>query len=250
MVEQVARYPLALCLSKDGDARFLGHLDLGRLIERSLRRSGLPIQCTQGFNPRFRLSFTEALPVGVASEGEWISLTLDEDLSPDTVRARLSPALPGCVRLVEVRKGSLPDPAPSVRYRLDVTGEPGFAADALTALLRCDSFLVDDVRRAAPIDVRPMLAGGEARDGCLLLELVAVNQRPPRPTFVVAALRALSRQAGLPEPRFGACTKLCVIERRQGEVKWEDDDAAVVEASSGPPDASCSSTAGRQRKAG
>jgi len=248
MVEQVSRYPLALCLSKDGDARFLGHLDLGRLIERSLRRSGLPIQCTQGFNPRFRLSFTEALPVGVASEGEWISLILDEDLPLDTVRARLSPALPECVRLVDVRKGSLPDPAPTVRYRLDVVGDSGSAADALTALLACDSFLVDDIRRAAPIDVRPMLAGGEAQDGCLQLELVTVNHRPPRPTFVIAALTALAAGAGLPEPRFGACTKLCPVERRQGVGNWDDDDAAV--ASKGQPDANCSSTLARALKAG
>jgi radical SAM-linked protein len=248
MVEQAARYPLALCLSKDGDARFLGHLDLGRLIERSLRRSGLPIQCTRGFNPRFRLSFTEALPVGVASEGEWISLTLDEDLSPDTVRARLSPALPGCVRLVDVRKGSLPVPAETVRYRLDVLGDEGSAADALTALLACDSFPVDDVRRSAPFDVRPMVAGGEARDGCLLLELVTVNHRPPRPTFVIAALAALAARDGLPVPRFGACTKLSLVERRQGAGIWDDDGAVV--ASNGPLDASFSSTRERALRAG
>jgi radical SAM-linked protein len=247
VMAEAIRHRAAVCLSKDGDARFMGHLDFARLIERSLRRSGLPVQCTQGFNPRFRLAFSDALPVGVASEGEWISLTLDEDLPPDTIRARLMPALPECVRVVAVRTGDLPSAPASVRYRLDVTGDIGSATDALTALLRCDSFLVDDARRSVPFDVRPCVAGGEARDGCLLLELIAVNHRPPRPGFVVAALRALALQAGLPDPAFGACTKLCEIERRQGEVKWDD----VAEAArTGPQDASCSSMPARARRAG
>ena len=248
MVADTIRYPLAICLSKEGDARFMGHLDFVRLIERSLRRSGLPVQCTQGFNPRFRLSFAEALPVGVASEGEWISLTLDEDLPPDTVRVRLMPALPECVRVVAVHRGSSPAVTATVRYRLDVIGDTGSAADALTALLRCDSILVEDSRRGQPFDVRPTVVGGVAHDGCLLLELVAANHRPPRPGPVVAALCALAQQAGRSVPVFGACTRLCERERRQGDMPWDDD---AEGARTGPPqDANCSSMPAKARRAG
>jgi len=53
-----------LTFSKAGDLRFVGHLDLQRLIERCLRRSGLPLRYSQGFNPKVRLNLASALPLG------------------------------------------------------------------------------------------------------------------------------------------------------------------------------------------
>jgi hypothetical protein len=154
------RFPMAVCLSKDGDTRFLGHLDFARLVERSLRRSGLPIVNSQGFNPRQKVSFTDALPVGVASEGEWITLSLYEDRTPEILRERLEPALPECVRLVDVRRGSAPT-ATRLRYRLDVSENCRSAADALAALLQREDFVLDDAPR--PSDGRPGLPRGRPR---------------------------------------------------------------------------------------
>jgi radical SAM-linked protein len=246
MVATAVRYPIAICVSKDGDARHLGHLDFARLIERSLRRSGLPVMNSQGFNPRPRVSFTDALPVGVASEGEWITLLLNEDLSQETVRDRLEPALPECARLVGVRKG----PAPSAgrhAYRLEVDSESGSASDALTALLTLDSFPVEDVRRKTPTDARAMLAGGHVDGDLLFLDLISVEGRIPRPGPVLSALRALAREAGAPEAAFGVVTKLCESARRQGDDPWDDAAEAVKAA---PQGANCSSTPARARKAG
>jgi radical SAM-linked protein len=246
MVATAVRYPTAICVSKDGDARFLGHLDFARLVERSLRRSGLPVMNSQGFNPRPRVSFTDALPVGVASEGEWITLTLNEDLSRTIVQDRLRPALPDCVRLVGVAKGPAPD-AGRVAYRLDVVREAGSAYDALTALLTLDSYPVDDGRRPGSTDARAMLAAGTVSAGVLTLELLAVEGRVPRPGPVLTALRALAREAGAPEPVFGVVTKLCGPARRQGDDAWDDAAEAVKAA---PQGASSSSTRARAPRAG
>jgi radical SAM-linked protein len=246
MVATAVRYPIAICVSKDGDARYLGHLDFARLIERSLRRSGLPLMNSQGFNPRPRVSFTDALPVGVASAGEWITLMLNEDLPQETVQDRLEPALPECARLVGVRKGPAPR-AGNVAYRLDVAREPGSAFDALTALLTLDSFPVEDGRRSGSTDARAMLARGTVSAGVLTLELLAVEGRVPRPGPVLTALRALARAAGAPEPEFGVVTKLCGPARREGDDAWDDAAEAVKAA---PQGASSSSTRARAPRAG
>jgi radical SAM-linked protein len=247
MVAAAERFLMAVCLSKDGDTRFLGHLDFARLVERSLRRSGLPLVNTQGFNPRQKVSFTDALPVGVASEGEWITLSLHEDLTPETLRERLEPALPECVRLVEVRRGPAPA-APRLRYRLAVTEHVRSATDTLTALLQREHFVLDDAR-GRPIDIRTSLLTGQAGAGCVEVELGADRGLAPRPTLVAEALIALAREARVQPPVFGVFTKmLCQSERRQKEMSWDDAVAAGAQIASSAE--SCSSMPGRAKRAG
>jgi radical SAM-linked protein len=211
---------MALCFSKESDARFLGHLDFSRLLERALRRSALPLRSTQGFNPRLKVAFADALPLGIASSGEWLTVTLDEDLDPALVAERLRATLPENVRLVAVQRGPAPSAPDRVRYSLELAEEPGSAADALTELLKRDHFPVEDAR-GRTVDARALLARGEARGDRLLVELVALNDRPPRPAPVALALRRLAEEAGRRPPVFGTFTK-ADGPARQGEDAWDD----------------------------
>ena len=249
MTTAAVRHIVSICLSKDGDARFMGHRDLARLLERSLRRSGLPVQLTQGFNPRLSLSYTDALPVGMASEGEWTILKLNQDLDPIEVRAMLAPALPEAVRLVDVCKGPPQGVGPVVRYRLEVVGELRSATDALGALLGCPSYSVTDRRRDTTIDIRPFLAGGRADGPDLVVDMVAHGDRPPRPAMLVEALNSIATERGREPPGFGVITKLRMPGRRLGEDETWHDDAGVPAAAAGPP-AGCSSTPARAKRAG
>lgn len=250
MTSPELRHRRALCLAKLGDTRFLGHLDFQRLLERALRRSGLPVWSTQGFNPRFKLVFAEALPLGMASEGEWITFFLIEDLSPDAIREALEPALPQGVQLVAVRRGDPPAVRAPVTFRLELrsrdpgaTGERS-AADALTELLSRDSYFVDDSRKRGRIDVRPALVSGRVSEGHLEVALVAHEGRPPRPGPLCEALRGLAAEAGDPAPDFGPPLKLLGEARRPGDDPWPD--AAATTA----PARSSSSTLASPRRAG
>ncbi|MBK9388450.1 MAG: DUF2344 domain-containing protein [Planctomycetes bacterium] len=80
--------------SKTGDLRFLSHLDLVRTWERALRRTGLDLVFTDGFNPRLRLSFSGALPTGWESHAEYVELQLAEDHSSEELCRRISAVLP------------------------------------------------------------------------------------------------------------------------------------------------------------
>jgi radical SAM-linked protein len=62
--------------SKNGRARWLSHLELIRTFIRALRRSGLPLVFSQGFNPHPRLSYGPSLGVGVAGLREYLDLDL------------------------------------------------------------------------------------------------------------------------------------------------------------------------------
>ncbi|MGH8900203.1 MAG: TIGR03936 family radical SAM-associated protein [Egibacteraceae bacterium] len=59
---------------KSGKFRFISAIDLGRVWERALRKADLPIAFSEGFTPRPRISFADALPLGYASTGEYAEL--------------------------------------------------------------------------------------------------------------------------------------------------------------------------------
>ena len=66
--------------AKDGRLAYLGHLEVMETIMRSVRRSGLPFEVGNGFARRMRIQFSQALPVGASSAGEYFDLMLSEPL--------------------------------------------------------------------------------------------------------------------------------------------------------------------------
>jgi radical SAM-linked protein len=66
---------------KLGKVRFISHRDEARLWERAVRRSGLPVASSHGFNPRPLLAFGLALPTGAESLAEYLDITLVEEVA-------------------------------------------------------------------------------------------------------------------------------------------------------------------------
>ena len=50
--------------SKEGNIRYISHLDLLRLFKRSFKRVGIKLQYSQGFNPHPKMSFAQPLSLG------------------------------------------------------------------------------------------------------------------------------------------------------------------------------------------
>ncbi len=107
-----------------GLAAYLSQLELQSLFERAFRRADLPLAFSQGFHPLPLLSFCRALPVGVASEGEWLSVYLREHRDPAFVAATLGEIVPGLkITGVEaLEPGCRPAEASRENYRLAYTG--------------------------------------------------------------------------------------------------------------------------------
>jgi len=78
---------------KMGRVRFLSHLDLLRAMERALRRAGIALRYSQGFNPHPLLVFSPALGVGIESEEEFVDIQVGAPLSGSAVD-RLNAVLP------------------------------------------------------------------------------------------------------------------------------------------------------------
>jgi radical SAM-linked protein len=97
--------------AKRGKMRFASHLDVARAFERGVRRAGLPIAYSAGFTPHPKISYAGGAPTGVASEAEYLSLTLTSRTEAGAVRDRLNAALPDGIDVIAVTEqdsGGLP----------------------------------------------------------------------------------------------------------------------------------------------
>lgn len=91
--------------------RYLSHLDMVRLWERMLRRSNLPLQLTQGFNPHLKISLGTVLPVGLWGKREYLDMETEEDISPAELYSRLEEAAPPGIKVRRMKMLSRESPS-------------------------------------------------------------------------------------------------------------------------------------------
>ena len=91
-----------LVFSKSGRGRFLSHLEMVTALERAMRRAKLPLAYTQGYHPSPKVSYGDALPLGLESQAEEMKLILLEPLLPSEIGRRLNDELPPGLEILEV----------------------------------------------------------------------------------------------------------------------------------------------------
>jgi radical SAM-linked protein len=174
--ERVQR--LRFRFAKTGSLALLSHLDLVRLMERALRRSGVPVSFTGGFHPLPRVQFALALPLGAEAAGEWMDVEMAEWQDPAWVCQRLQEQLPPQFALqtvleVPVSGVSLSQELVAASWSLVLRPEPPVAASgsaplvslaqwqaAVDALLKAGEWIWEDTDkkgRPRSRDCRPYL---------------------------------------------------------------------------------------------
>ncbi len=112
--------------SRLGDARHFGHLELAKIIRRAIRRIGLRVKYSKGFNPSMQLSFDNPLPVGMESQEEFFTITAEFSTTPRQIVTGLNKVLPksititGCAPLAMLKKKI--DPLETATYRITLNG--------------------------------------------------------------------------------------------------------------------------------
>ncbi len=215
---------------KTQEGRFLSHLDLMRTMERAFRRAGLPLAFSEGFNPHPKVSFASALAVGVTSEGEYLDVELQEEISIEEIKARLSEALPaGLVVLgikeVRERKKSLTALINIARYNIRVPLEDSVKDEeifeAIEQLRQASEIYVtrSGKRGTRQVDIKQGIFRIEGKIDNSNLELHADLQTGSegnvKPAEVLAALERQGRLFSGKQPRIHR-VGLFIVER--GEV--------------------------------
>jgi len=169
--------------TRKGDSRFYGHLELLQLVFRTLQRTGLPLLFSGGFNPSPRVSFSQALPVGVESLAEFFDMDLAQPLaSRENIVARLNGQFPETIRVVAVNS------SPRSTYRsslaaYEIRSQIPFAEDLqrrIADFLGLETFVIDRFRknRHKDLDLRPLVVGLQLREAVLSMELLSHQGQP------------------------------------------------------------------------
>lgn len=166
-----------------GDSRFYSHLEVLQFIFRALRRAGVAVLHSRGHNPTPRVSFSDALPVGMESEAEYFDMALAMHL-PDSqaLVAALTRELPPGMGVRSIA------PAPGKTPEAFLTSYLVSLASPLSALqLRLieeffarESMVVAQVRKGGrrEVDIRPLVRALEVEGRTLHLELRSVPGQP------------------------------------------------------------------------
>lgn len=81
--------------------KFISHLDMLKLFDRAVRRAGIPITYSEGFNPHARMQFALPLPVGVTSDWEYADFETKEGYSAENLKNMLNRCLPEGIAVIE-----------------------------------------------------------------------------------------------------------------------------------------------------
>lgn len=184
---------------KQGMLRFIGHLDFAQSWERLLRRARFPVEYTQGFNPRPRMQFAAALPVGVTSESEYVDIWLLAPLAaplPGQWPEQLNAAGPAGLKFydlyeVPIKQAALPTLVTHAEYVISLLDE-GITPEELQA--RAKTLLqtptVERTYRNKSYDLRPLIldltVAADTRQ--VIARLVTGEQGNGRPDELLAAL--------------------------------------------------------------
>jgi radical SAM-linked protein len=207
---------LRIVFRKGAEIKYISHLDLMRAWERALRRADVDIAYSRGFNPRPKLVFASALPVGFIGRAEMVDITLERPMDLRAFASRLKAQLPCGLQIESVTKvpaalPSLPGQVLAAEYEVCVESQD--AADEQQS--RLDRLLAEDSvprRRQRPdgervYDLRPLIqklwiVGRRAEMYVIGMRLQADAQGTGRPDEVMAALDMAEAVRGIERVRL------------------------------------------------
>ena len=197
---------LRIAYTKVEDARYIAHLDLTRVFERAMRRAGINMSYTEGFNPRPKISFGFALAVGTEGEREYVDIDIQREMDLGEVLARIQEQLPPGIRLLQGRvltQGAKPLMAVlnAASYRIRVPMAlpilPERLQEGIEAWLARGHVTLSRFTKKGPTekDIRPWVKrlAGEIHEDEIVFELEVEmgNAGSVRPEEVLASLREL-----------------------------------------------------------
>ena len=197
--------------------RHIGHLDIQRSVQRGLRRSGLPVAYSQGFNPHILITFASALSTGACGKREIMDVTMAEDVDAEEFLTRMNRAMPPEMQLKEARAVDSKHPSlmgmiRAAVYDLTIRDEEKgkLLIVAIPAMMEKEQIMAmrKTKTKLTEVDIKPLILdiGGE---GNHIRATLILNEREScKPQML---LDALKETAGITEEVRMLVTRECLL---------------------------------------
>ena len=188
---QKVSYSYKITFKKSGISRFLPHHNMLSFFERTFICAGIPIKFSEGFSPKPRIVNMGALPLGLETYCEVISVDLLQplDISPEgkpKIIAKLSAPFPRGMEIIDIEplKEKLSKHFPKAMvYRHTPESIP---ADLMQKFEQKQLPIVTN-HRGQQMDLNEQVLGIDIQDGTMTVRVKCNNQGTTPSPFVIFA---------------------------------------------------------------
>jgi radical SAM-linked protein len=178
--------------TKTGRMRFLSHHDLMRLFERALRRTGLPLRMTEGYNPHPVIAFPTALGLGIESLDEILEFELTSWTSPKGIEKVLGEQLPEGIAVASAEAFDRKQRSfvNFVEYQASCPGQLDGVVDRIRAFLALKECPVERVsdKGSKTVEIRQYVMAIDAENDLLYLRIRITDQGTAKPEEVLRSI--------------------------------------------------------------
>ncbi len=151
--------------TKTKGAKFISHLDTMRTIHRAIRRAGIPVSYSKGFNPHASISVAAPLSLGIASNAEYADIEIDEFIDGESIKEKLNSVLPEGIKILAVI--NIKDKMPSsmgivdgAKYSIGLHCDKEYAANnTIEEILNSKEIFMNKRTKSGEklVDIRPLI---------------------------------------------------------------------------------------------
>ena len=188
---------------KGEQVKYISHLDILRTFNRALKRAGLPVAYSQGFNPHPLISFGMPLSVGMTSEAEYADIEFEKDVDTEELISAINNVMPEGIKVIKA--DLIDDKTPSIascinmaEYRVTVFLKKKIDInlfDALDEFLSQDEIIVQkqNKKKTQEVNIHPDIHNidieeSNAETVVFNMKLSAGSKANLKPELVIQAL--------------------------------------------------------------
>lgn len=179
--------------------RHIGHLDIQRAVQRALRRSGLSVIYSKGFNPHILLTFASALSTGAAGRREIMDVQLEKEVTPEEFMSAMNAAMPpdmqlSSARVIDDRHIALMAQVQAADYTITILEHAQEMIAALPAFLAQQEILTMRKTKSGmkETDIRPLLLEISGEGDTIHAVMTLTERLACKPNMLLEALSAFA----------------------------------------------------------
>lgn len=185
--------------SKQGQMKFIGHLDMVRYFQKVMRRGEIDVAYSEGFSPHQKMSFAAPLSVGVLSKGEYFDMEVNSTLSTKEAMDRINEQNVEGVTVLSYKL--LPDNAKNAMAVMSAADyfvyTDIFTDDDITGFINQDSINVIKKTKKSEkeVDIKPLIYSIKKEDNGIFIKLAQGSAQNLKPELVVTALENFTQKS-------------------------------------------------------
>ena len=185
--------------SKQGQMKFIGHLDMVRYFQKVMRRGEIDVAYSEGFSPHQKMSFAAPLSVGVLSKGEYFDMEVNSTLSTKEAIEKINEQNVEGVKVLSYKL--LPDNAKNAMAVMSAADyfvyTDIFTDDDITGFINQDSINVIKKTKKSEkeVDIKPLIYSIKKEDNGIFIKLVQGSAQNLKPELVVTALENFTQKS-------------------------------------------------------